>query len=389
MRTLIYGGSFNPPHKGHVAAVKAALEQKHVDRVLIIPSGTPPHKVLAEGSPDAQQRLELCHLAFDGIHGAEICDIEIANDDVDYTADTLRSLSERYPKDELSLLVGSDMFFNIETWYQSDYVLNQRNIYAMARNKNETRQLEAKAEELEKNFSCRVRILPKKLVILSSTEVREALKQRGGTDMLPAKVYAAVIAHRWYGAKPDLAWLREQSDELLKPKRIPHVRGCEETAVALAKRWGEDEGRAAEGAILHDITKKIKDDEQLRLCTKYGIITDEIERRETQLLHAKTGAAMAKELFGVDNGIYDAIFWHTTGRPGMSRLEKILYLADAMEPNRSYEGVEELRALSFENLDDAMRLGLQMSCDVIKSRGQQVYGVTEQALAWFNSEKEE
>ena len=389
MRTLIYGGSFNPPHKGHVAAVKAALEQKHVDRVLIIPSGTPPHKVLAGDSPDSRQRLELCHLAFDGIKGAEICDIEISHDDVDYTANTLRTLSEMYPEDEFSLLVGSDMFFGIDGWYQHEYVLGGREIYAMARNKNETEQLEKKAAELEKGFGCRVRILPKKLVVLSSTEVRAALKERGGTDMLPGKVYSSVIAHRWYGAKPNLAWLRQQADELLKPKRIPHVRGCEKMAAALAAKWGEDPDRAAEGAILHDITKKIKDDEQLRLCEEYGIITDDVERHETQLLHSKTGAALARKLFGVDDGIYDAIFWHTTGRPGMSCMEKILYLADAMEPTRSYDGVEELRALAFEDLDAAMILGLRMSCETVRSRGQTVYGVTEQALDWFISLKEE
>ena len=389
MRTLIYGGSFNPPHKGHVAAVRAALEQKRVDRVLIIPSGTPPHKVLDQDSPDSRQRLELCHLAFDGIKGAEICDIEILHDDVDYTANTIRTLMDRYPKDDFSLLVGSDMFFTIDSWYQHEFILGDRDIYAMARNENETEQLEKKAAELTKNYGSKVHILPKKLIVLSSTEVRSALKERRGTDMLPGKVYAELIAHRWYGAKPDLSWLREQADELLKPKRIPHVRGCEEMAAALAEKWGEDPERAAEGAILHDITKKIKDEEQLRLCEKYGIIIDDVERRETQLLHSKTGAALAKERFGVDDGIYDAIFWHTTGRPGMSLMEKILYLSDSMEPTRDYDGVEELRTLAFQDLDEAMILGLRMSCETVKSRGQLVYGVTEQALSWFISLKED
>ena len=73
----------------------------------------------------------------------------------------------------------------------------------------------------------------------------------------------------------------------------------------------------------------------------------------------------------------------------MSTMEKILYLADAMEPTRAYEGVEELRHLAFEDLDAAMRLGLQMSCDAVRARRQEVYHVTEEALAWFNSKKEE
>ena len=389
MRTLIYGGSFNPPHLGHVTAVVAALEQREVDRVLVIPSGTPPHKELAEGSPDSPRRLELCRLAFGGLPGAEICDIEIRQDDVDYTVDTLQELERQYPEDEFSLLVGTDMLLSIDTWRRHDYLLRGRTVYAMARDKGETDALREKAAQLERDWDCRVRILDKELVILSSTEVRAALKERQGQDMLPGLVYAAVIAHRWYGARPNLPWLREQAYGMLKPKRIPHVRGCEEMAVQLARRWGEDEGRAAEGAILHDIAKKFDGAEQLRLCEKYGIMTDTVERSETQLLHAKTGAALARERFGVDEGIYSAIFWHTTGRPGMSTMEKILYLADAMEPTRAYGGVEELRHLAFEDLDAAMRLGLQMSCDAVRARRQEVYHVTEEALAWFNSKKEE
>ena len=185
MRTLIYGGSFNPPHLGHVTAVVAALEQREVDRVLVIPCGTPPHKELAEGSPDSPRRLELSRLAFGGLPGAEICDIEIRQDDVDYTVDTLQELERQYPEDEFALLVGTDMLLSIDTWRRHDYLLRGRTVYAMARDKGETDALREKAAQLERDWDCRVRILDKELVILSSTEVRAALKERQGQDMLP------------------------------------------------------------------------------------------------------------------------------------------------------------------------------------------------------------
>ena len=135
MRTLIYGGSFNPPHLGHVTAVVAALEPREVDRVLVIPSGTPPHKELAEGSPDSPRRLELSRLAFGGLPGAEVCDIERRQDDVDYTVDTLQELERQYPEDEFALLVGTDMLLSIDTWRRHDYLLRGRTVYAMARDK--------------------------------------------------------------------------------------------------------------------------------------------------------------------------------------------------------------------------------------------------------------
>jgi nicotinate-nucleotide adenylyltransferase len=96
---------------------------------------------------------------------------------------------------------------------------------------------------------------------------------------------------------------------------VPHVLGCEETAVRLAERWGEDPGDAAEAGILHDITKKLDKQEQLNLCAKYGIMMDTLEAESGKLLHAKTGAALAADRFGVSDRVRSAIWWHTTGHP--------------------------------------------------------------------------
>ena len=137
--------------------------------------------------------------------------------------------------------------------------------------------------------------------------IRERLRRRLGSDMLDERVYAEVIRHRWYDAQPELSWLREKAYAYLKPKRIAHVAGCENEAVMLAVYWGEDPEKAAEAAILHDIGKKYNFEEQLQICEKYGIINDHDELANPKILHAKTGAAIARDVFGTDEEVTEAI----------------------------------------------------------------------------------
>jgi nicotinate-nucleotide adenylyltransferase len=175
---------------------------------------------------------------------------------------------------------------------------------------------------------------------------------------------------------------------MLKPKRVPHVAGCEQEAVRLAQRWGEDVYDAAAAGILHDITKKLSTEEQLILCDKYGIIIDMSVAGTDKTLHQITGAAVAYHEFGVSEKIRDAIRWHTTGKPKMTCLEKIIYLADYIEPNRCFDGVEHIRALSYESLDAAMEDGLRMTMEDLTSRGNPILEVSAQAYEWFKSRRE-
>ena len=154
---------------------------------------------------------------------------------------------------------------------------------------------------------------------------------------------------------------------MLKPRRISHVWGCEHEARHLAERWGCDPDAAAEAGILHDCTKKLELSDQLLLSDKYGIINDTVETANTKLLHAKTGAAVAKDRFGVPLEIENAIRWHTTGKPDMTTLEKVLYMADYIEPSRDFDGVDELRRLAYTDLDAAMVLGLKMSLEDLEA----------------------
>ena len=120
-------------------------------------------------------------------------------------------------------------------------------------------------------------------------------------------------------------------------------------------------------------------EEQLALCEHYQIPLDDLERNALKLLHAKTGAAVARDVFGVDDEIYNAILWHTTGKADMTTLEKVIYLADYIEPSRDFPGVEALRKVCYEDLDKGLLLGLEMTVEEMKSMGNPVHRNTIEA----------
>ena len=162
-----------------------------------------------------------------------------------------------------------------------------------------------------------------------------------------------ILRKRGYIVKPDLDALRRMIGEKL-PGRAAHILGCEKTAAKLARCWGEDEEKARFAALLHDITKQYSHIEQLKFVQKYDILVDSDFDRFPALAHAVTGAAVARAEYGADEDVVHAIRYHTTGRPGMTKLEKILYLADYIEPSRDFKGLEETRELAYRDLDAAV-----------------------------------
>lgn len=387
MKIAIYGGSFNPPHLGHLEAATAVCEELKPDKLLIIPDNIPPHKDMDADSPSPEARLELCRLNFAGLPNVEISDMELRRQGKSYTAQTIEQLRAEYPADELLLVVGSDMFLSFEEWYEFEYLLKNCALVIVSREEDDMEKLRAHKAYMEREYSARVNILSRAPLPMSSSEIRVWLRRRMGADTLKPEVYSAIIRNNYYDARPEIMWLREEAEKHLAPKRIAHVAGCESEAVLLAMQYGEDPETAAEAAILHDITKKLDLKEQLNLCEKYGIILDKDQKRDESLLHAITGAALARDLYGVSDEVYEAIRWHTTGKPDMTLLEKIIYMADYVEPTRDFPGVEKLRALAHKDLDRAMTLGLEMSLEDLKSRGIEIDGNTAEAYSWYSQQQ--
>lgn len=373
MRIAIYGGSFNPPHLGHLEAAMTANEALKPDKLLIIPDNIPPHKEMCAGSPTAEERFELCKAQFSVIENAEVSDMELKREGKSYTCQTIEALREVYPDDELVLIIGTDMLLTFDQWYRADFLMKECTLAALKRENGDDAALSEKADRLREEYGAKIIIIPHTALPMSSSEIREGLPKRLCADKLSDSVYSLIIKHRFYEAEPDFEWLRQKAYAWLDERRIPHVQGCEQEAARLAERYGEDTGKAAVSGILHDITKKLKFADQLILCEKYDIICDNAVLENPKLMHAITGAAVARELFGVDDEIYSAIRYHTTGKPNMTSLQKIIYLADYIEPTRDFPGVDELREACYKSLDAGMALGLKMSLEEIRSYGTEPY----------------
>lgn len=389
MKIALFGGSFNPPHLGHVEAARSVVACLKPDRLLIMPTHVSPHKVMAEDTPSPELRLALCRLAFAGIPEAEVSDLEMRREGKSYTADTLLELHTMYPEDELVLIMGTDMILSLESWSRPETIMALAEIAVLLRGVDEDAQVLAHIQYLRETYHAKITLLQTGVYPAASTEIRQALKDASGRNQLEESVYEFIIKNRCYGAKAELDWLREKGLARLHPKRIPHVLGCEQEAVRLAKRWGEDVYDAAAAGILHDITKRLSEEEQLILCDQYGIIIDMSVPGTDKTLHQITGAAVAYHEFGVSQKICDAIRWHTTGKPDMTDLEKIIYLADYIEPNRCFDGVERIRTLSYESLDAAMEEGLRMTMEDLSARGAPILEVSRSAYDWFKMRREE
>ncbi|MBP3588483.1 MAG: bis(5'-nucleosyl)-tetraphosphatase (symmetrical) YqeK, partial [Clostridia bacterium] len=156
----------------------------------------------------------------------------------------------------------------------------------------------------------------------------------------------------------------------------------------LALIHGADPDDAERAGILHDVTKALDGEDQLRLCDKYGIILSDFDRKHTKLLHAVTGAAVAERVFGESETVCQAIRWHTSGKADMTVLEKIIYVADYMEPNRDFPGVEKLRKLAKTDLDAALLLGLEMAVAHVRRQGAIVGQHSLDAMAFLTQGKE-
>ncbi len=396
MRIGIYGGTFNPPHLGHMMAAVTAIWALKLDKLLLIPAGIPPHKALSEDAASAEHRLAMTRLAGEQIaleSGAavEVLDMEISRGGASYTVDTLCALKAQHPNDELFLFMGTDMFLTFQTWREPERIVQYAGICAFGRSEKDTKELFAPQEAfLRKKFpqaSITTLVLPN-LVEISSTELRSMLSRGGAEKFLSPQVLGYILRHGLYGTNCDLKRLnckelRAAALSYLKAKRVAHVLGTEETAVKLAEKYGADTEKARVAALLHDCTKRLSMEEQLVLCEKYGVVLDELEQKALKLLHAKTGAEIARDVFGVDDEIYNAILWHTTGRADMTLLEKVIYLADYIEPNRDFPGLAQLRAAVWEDIDKGLLMGLTMTVREMEEMGNPIHKNTLEAKAFL------
>ena len=171
-------------------------------------------------------------------------------------------------------------------------------------------------------------------------------------------------------AEYDVKYLQKQMKEALSEDRFEHTIGVMYTAESLAMRYGVDMTKAAVAGLLHDCAKCIPNAQKMKMCKKNDIEISEMEEKNPSLLHAKLGAFLAEDLYGVeDPEILNAIKWHTTGKPDMTMLDIIIYMADYIEPNRDKApNLKQIRKLCFENIEEALYQVLEGTLSYLSDR---------------------
>lgn len=342
MKIGVFGGTFNPPHNGHVRLAKAAADELKLDKLLVIPSCIPPHKIAAKLA-DGQERLEMCRLAFGCDPRFEVSPMELERGSRSYTVETLRELKALYPDSELYFIVGSDMLESFDKWYLWQEILSLSVLCAASREEGYSPDLSRFGK-----LADRIKIITLNPLEVSSTQIRNSAGEVS-PELLDPKVAAYIREHGLYD--DGLNRYRELLRGKLNPRRLFHSECVSECAGVLAERYGASVEKARLAGLLHDVMKNAPANEQLALMPD---ITP-LELLNTKVWHQISGEAFLRQNGIVtDEEILGAVRWHTTGKAGMTLLEKTIYVADFISADRDYKDVEVVRRLAYISLEHAI-----------------------------------
>lgn len=194
-----------------------------------------------------------------------------------------------------------------------------------------------------------------------------------------------------YEYMDELHKIKKHLSKVLDEKRYDHTLGVAYTAAALAMRYNADIKKAETAGLLHDCAKCMENDKKLNICEKHKIEISEAEMKNPFLLHAKVGAYVAKKKYDIkDEDILNAIRYHTTGRPAMSLLEKIVYIADYIEPGRNHaSNLDEVRTLAFQDLDSALIVILNDILIHLNKSEKEIDPMTQECYNYYRQPKEQ
>lgn len=377
----ILGGTFQPIHLGHMDMALSALSVLNLDEVLLMPDRIPPHKDLPEGATDAQ-RLEMIRLSAQKYNGLTVSDMELMRPGKSYTADTLALLADRLPNAQLYFIMGSDMLRSLPNWYKPEQVCALARLVCVRRQGNIGGEEES-AKKLAQTYGAKVTLLPPVREV-SSTEIRT--RARLGLpleNLVEPTVEQYICAHGLYAPAP-IPSLTHRLKTELSPKRFTHTIGVVMTAERMAEYLHCAPEQARLCALLHDCAKELPMQEQYALAqrAKGSLLPTDID----PIVHAPAGSVLAREKYGVeDDQVLEAIRLHTTGESVMSLLDKILFLADMVEPGRHFEGVQQIRqaalnARNLEELDMAMMLAFRHNLCYIDTNHQPLHPASLRAM---------
>lgn len=387
-RIGIMGGTFDPIHQGHIRMAQCALKEASLDRVLMLPSGNPPHK---QGVTPAEDRYRMVCAACAGLDGLEPSRVEVDREGVIFTVDTLSILKEKYPKADLYYIIGADTLMELCHWRHFEKVLKMCIFLVCPRSWHHSEQTLASEQDRLTAMGGRFMTLPMDVIDISSTEVRQAIREGQSTPLLPVAVREYCRAAGLYGAALHLPDAPQWLDRLfanLKKKRFAHTLAVADTARRLALLHGLDANKAEAAGLLHDCAKCMPLKDMQKLCRKQHLTDDESILESDSLMHAIAGTWVAEHEYGVsDPEILSAIRCHTTGLPGMSLLDMAVCLADSIEPTRApYPLLEEIRTLADASLERALLLSMESTTKYVRKRGYAVHPATQATVDWLKTQ---
>lgn len=367
----IFGGTFDPVHIGHVQIAEGVLGC--VDSLIVPVAAEPPHKAAPDSVSDAD-RLAMAKLAFAPLAGAEVSDMELRRDGKSYSVDTVEALRAARPGARLALVVGGDMLLYFRKWYRFEDILGMAALLVVPRPETDVG-LAAEAESLRREFGADVRILDVVAAEISSTDVRRRINTGLPFEALVPPAVADYIYENGLYLPPDVRAAFDRLKASVSRHRFEHTLGVMRAAAVLAERYGADAEKARLAALLHDCGK-LKE-RRAETYAELGVVPDAYEREMPKIFHASAGRTIAEKVYGVtDAGVLDAIAAHTIGRPRMTALDKVVFVADATERGRGYPGCDAIRAAAERDLDEAVLAEMDMTETYCAADGQSFHPVT-------------
>lgn len=365
----ILGGTFNPVHNEHIALVLSAIKELDLDKLLVMPTYISPHKTQSPAS--ATDRLNMLKLAFEGVDKVEVSDFEIQKQGKSYTYQTIEHFYNE--NTALYFIMGGDMLVNFKTWKYPERILSKCNLAVFSR-ENFNADFDKEREYLKNTFNKEFIKLNYQGKNASSTKIRTYAKLGVDIEGLTDKKVAKYIVDNQIYQSDIYQNLVKQS---LPYKRLKHTADVVVCALEKAKREGLDSQKVEIACTLHDLAKYIdyKSIEGFNLP----------EGAPTPVIHAFLGAYIAQNFLKIqDLEIIDAIRYHTTAKPNMNKLEKLVFVADMVEEGRSYQGVEKLREI-YQNfdLDTCFIECLKEEYLHLLNKGQEIYYLTKNAFDYY------
>lgn len=306
----------------------------------------------------------MCRLLFGCDKRLAVDTIELERGEKSYTVDTLRELKLRHPDGEMFLIIGSDMLDTFTQWYKYEEILSLATVCAARRTMDYTPDL-SQFTEAEKE---RIVYFTADPIEISSTEIRETVAHGGDISGVVSPSVAEYIAknglYRGYDSYVNL--IRQKLDDY----RFYHSLCVAESAKELAVRYGADPQKAYLAGLLHDVMKNAPRQEQRSAIEKAGLLFTKSDEENPKIWHAIAGEAFLRtEKTVEDEEVLSAVRWHTTGRAGMTLLDKIVYIADFISADRNYPDVGIVREKAKKSLESAIKYTSEYTIKKVSSDG--------------------